>query len=126
MKMMLGDVHQSLLRSVRNAIAADSCLGKWASTGGTAPPLVIEDFSSTPWASLTFVGRRHSIALRLAGPTMEVEAAYDRLVALLTEPAFELKGHFLAEMDVVDVDASIDLDGGMRMAVTVEALTIEE
>ncbi|MFN7175295.1 MAG: hypothetical protein ACK4MX_00240 [Thermaurantiacus sp.] len=126
MRMIFGDVHQSLLRSVRNAIAADSWLGKWSVAGSSEPALVIEDFNSTPWASLTFTGRRHSIALRLTGPTMEVEAAYDRLVALLTEPAFELKGHFRAEIDVVDVDASIDLDGGMRMAVTVEALTIAE
>lgn len=128
MRMILGDVHQSLLRAVRTAIAADVWLGPWmdAEANAKAPPLVIEDFSSQPWASLTYSGSRHTLAFRLTGPVMEVEAAHDRLVALLTEPDFDLKGHFLAEMEVVDVDASIDLDGCMRMELTVEALTIEE
>ncbi len=128
MRALPADVHQKLLRAIRSAIAADPLLGEWLATpGGTArPPLVIEDFQSTPWASMTFSGMRHCLAVRLSGRHLEVEHAYDRLQAVLAEPDFALGGHFLAEIAITDVEAALDLEGGMTMAVTIEALTIEE
>lgn len=127
MRQLPGAVHQRLLRAVRDAIAADSVLGRWMDAeAGARPPLVIEDFATTPWASLTFSGNRHSLAVRLCGPALEVEHAYDRLQAVLTEPEIALPGHFLAEIGVSDVDAELDLEGNMTMAVSIEALTIEE
>jgi hypothetical protein len=128
MRALPGDVHQKLLRSVRAALAADSMLGPWFEQTESAarPPLVIEDFESAPWASMTFSGMRHSLSVKLSGPQMEVESAYDRLQAVLTDPQFDLGSHFLAELEVRHVEAALDLDGGMTMAVTIEALTIEE
>jgi hypothetical protein len=128
MRALPGDVHQALLRSVKSAIAGDSLLGRWLELRepGLAPPLVLEEFSSAPWASMTFSGMRHSLSFRLSGRAIEVEEAYDRLQALLTAPEFALGRHFLAEMEVTDVDAALDMEGGMTMAITIEALTIEE
>jgi len=87
---------------------------------------VIEGFDSSPWASLTFVGERHSLHIRLFGTATAVEGAYDRLRALFTEPDINLPGHVLAEMQLMDSSGEIHPDGRMSLAIQFEALTIEE
>ncbi len=145
MRCSLTDAHIRLLRGVRAIIAADPWFAEWqphADCGsqsarepsapetcrgtGLSPTLVIEDFSSEPWASLTFSGMRHSLAIRLRGAQQSVESAYDRLECLLTEPEIDLPGHFLAEMEMVESDGEIHPDGSMSLGIQFEALTIEE
>lgn len=74
MRMLLTDAHVRLLRAMRSAIAADRWFEPWLD-GRFGPALVIEDFTSEPWASLTFAGMRHAIDIRLSGPNADVEAA---------------------------------------------------
>lgn len=127
MRMQLADAHVRLLRAMRQAIAADRWFDPWLGDGsGAGPALVIEDFSSEPWASLTFTGMRHRIDIRLEGRQVDVEAAYDRLRALMTEPDLELAGHFLAEIALSCTHGEVRDDGGMAMTLSYEALTIEE
>jgi len=135
MRGLLVDAHVRLLRAVRGAIAADPWFDCWLDAGAgeedfscerAGPPLVVEDFASEPWASLTFKGMRHSLAIRLHGGMQAVESAYDRLEALLTEPDLKLPGHFLAEMELIESKGEIHQDGSMTLGIQFEALTIEE
>jgi len=145
MRSNLTNAHIRLLRAVRATIAADPWFAAWCpqaaassdagfddfETGlhagsSSAPTLVIEDFASEPWASLTFSGMRHSLAIRLHGPQLAVESAYDRLECLLTEPDLDIHGHFLADMELVESEGEIHPDGSMSLGIQFEALTIEE
>lgn len=136
MRALLTDAHVRLLRAVRETISADPWFDGWApqaladaassSEAFGVQRLVIEDFASEPWASLTFSGMRHSLAIRLHGTQTAVESAYDRLEALLTEPDLDLPGHFLAEMELVESNGEIHPDGSMSLGIQFDALTIEE
>lgn len=130
MRLPLTDVHVRLLRGVRAAIAGDPLLAPWMA-GGTGPALVIEDFESEPWASLTFTGMRHRLAIRLEGAPAMVEAGRARLLALLDDPDIPVPGHFLAEFALQELACDAGgSDGGSeghgRLIIQLEALTIEE
>jgi hypothetical protein len=125
MRVQLTDAHVRLLRGVRAAISADGWLSQWLE-GGDGPSLVIEDFASEPWASLTFSGMRHRLDIRLAGLEAGVDDAHARLRELLREPELDLPGHFLAELQLVEHVGEIHTDGHKSLAVRIEALTIEE
>ncbi|WP_139810020.1 hypothetical protein [Sphingomonas azotifigens] len=69
-----------------------------------------------PWASVSFTGARHRIALEMAA----TDAAYAWLAAL-PELDLPLRGHLVADLHV----ASRDVERG-RLHVLLEALTVEE
>lgn len=121
---------RALIAAIREAIAQDRYFDQWdcgvASVAAGQPFLAIRGFDSEPWASLTFSGVRHSIALRLHGPIEAVEAAWDRLEALLVAADFPLAGHFLAEFAIGEKCGEIHPDGTMTLAIELEALTIAE
>lgn len=76
---------------------------------------------STDWQSLTFVGERHQIRFRLAGPN--APDLLERLTAGLEDAEFQISGQILADIAVEGTpvhaaDGSISLD--------LEALTIFE
>lgn len=125
MRTMMAGIQIALMRAVRGAIGADRWFDGWWGMDGTAS-LVIEEMESAPWASLTFAGQRHRIGFRLNGPMADVEAAYDRLVAVLTEPDISLPGHVLADMQLAETMGEIHTDGRMSLAILFDALTIEE
>jgi hypothetical protein len=81
---------------------------------------VFEEIRSRSWASLTFTGARHEIALRLEGEGAD-EAA-DRFCANLGAAEFDLKGHLLADIALVKREAA--REGGVR--IRLEALTVED
>lgn len=68
------------------------------------------------WASATFVGARHRLALSLAAGE-----GSERWLAGLDEAEVELRGHLLADLVVTGAERS-----GGRIAVTLEALTVED
>lgn len=132
MRMPLSDVHIRLLRGVRAVIAGDPLLASWMAAEA-GPSLVIEDFESEPWASLTFSGTRHRLAIRLEGPIELVAAGQARLTQLMDEPDIHVPGHFLADLALEVTSgaertafANCDPDGHARLAIQLEALTIEE
>ena len=80
-----------LLRGIRRVIIADPLLAGWLEQpvdqlAGPQPALcnglVIENFHSGPWASLTFSGMRHRLDVRLCGGEAHVVEAYERLKGL--------------------------------------------
>jgi hypothetical protein len=126
MRQLLTDAHVRLLRAVRNAITSDQWLQPWMQMAADGPALVVEDFASEPWASLTFCGMRHRLDIRLSGTQQDVETAYDRLKAILETPEFDLPGHFLAELELIESKGEIHADERMSLTLQLEALTIEE
>lgn len=126
MRGMLADAHVRLLRAVRATVGADRWFDGWSIPDGSGPGMVIEGFESQPWASLTFKGERHQIRIRLEGEMTAVEAAYDRLEAMFTQPELDIPGHVLAEMQLAESHGEIHPDGRMSLAILFEALTIEE
>lgn len=81
--------------------------------------LVIEELRCRDWASLTMVGGRHELDLRLDGPG--APAALALLQAELPDADIAIAGHILAELVVVPGDA----DAG-QVAFTLNALAIHE
>ncbi len=81
--------------------------------------LTFEQIRSREWASITFTGARHEIAIRLGGP--DAEAVADGFVAGLDATEFRLRGHILADIVLVERERTED---GVRLRI--EALTVED
>jgi hypothetical protein len=132
--MNLREAHSGLLRAVRALIADDPLLADWTEDAwtedgwaeGGRPTLVVEDFDSEPWASLTFTGTRHSLLFRLEGPEEAVLGVRRRLCSRLEEPDLKLKGHFLADAELTDVSRESRECGRMSLCLRLLALTIRE
>lgn len=80
---------------------------------------VVEHLRSTPWSSVTFAGARHRLTLRLDG-----EGAGDALARMcehLDYAEFDLPGHILADIELVECECA----EGLARAV-IEALTVKE
>lgn len=110
MRPFTSDGHLLPLRAVRAAM------------GAGAPEMVLEEVVTTEWASATFVGRRHRIAVRLEGAPGIVLQAVERLRVGLAGADVATDLHFLADAELTDVH--LESDGGVA-AVVVDALTIE-
>jgi hypothetical protein len=101
-------------------LSADRVLGRavaaaFAEHGAAA---FIEEIDSTPWASVTFSGARHRLALRLSGPL--AGPAADAVLPDLGEREFALPGHIL-----IDIACAAEARIGGDVLLTLEALTIE-
>lgn len=83
--------------------------------------ILLTEFRSVDWQSLTFIGERHEIELRLPAPNANDLA--ERLTAGLSDAELSIPGHFVADIGlkrppVTNPDGSIGLH--------LEALTIAE
>lgn len=78
--------------------------------------------SEKNWASVTFAGTRHRLALAFAGAEA-VEAA-ESFIAFLPEHEFTIPRQLVADAAVTEVDHRIGPDP--RMEVTVELLLLDE
>ena len=74
------------------------------------------------WASVTFSGTRHEIALRFAGE--DAVAAGERLIAEAGEHEFAVPGQLVADVAVVAVDSMLLPEPATT--VRLEVLTLEE
>ena len=83
--------------------------------------ILLTEFRSTDWHSLTFAGERHRIDLRIPGPG--AAAVADVLTRDLGEAEFSVAGHIVA--DIAVEGAMIEHPDG-AVSVTIEALTVEE
>jgi hypothetical protein len=92
-----------------------------ARAGVARDRILLTEFRSVDWQSLTFVGERHEIRLRIPAPgALEIAL---RLSAGLSDAEFRIPGQIVADIAVVGgprpaEDGSIDID--------IEALTIAE
>jgi hypothetical protein len=78
--------------------------------------------SETPWASITFAGTRHRLALVFAGD--DAVAAGERFVTELAEHEFALPGQLVADASVTEVEHR--LLPSPRLVVQCELLLLEE
>ena len=83
--------------------------------------ILLTDVRSTDWQSLTLVGERHQLHLRIAGENSF--GAAQRMCADLEDAEFHIHGHIVADIALVGEPARAD-DGSTALAI--EALTIEE
>ena len=78
-------------------------------------------FRSTDWQSLTFVGERHRMLLRVPGPGADDLVA--RLVGGLADAEFSIVGQIVADIGL-ERPPTFNSDGSIT--VMIEALTIAE
>ncbi len=75
-----------------------------------------------PWASITFSGARHSFVLRFAGS--EAVSDGERLIVILPDHEFRLRGQLVADATIVRVDH--ELFPAPLMEVECEVLLLDE
>lgn len=83
--------------------------------------ILLTDFRSTDWRSLTFTGERHRIDLRIPGPAAGQVA--ELLTNGLGEAEFAIPGQIVA--DIAVEGAMVEHPDG-AVSLRIEALTIEE
>jgi len=82
--------------------------------------ILLTEFRSVDWQSLTFVGERHEIQLRIPGP--DAEAVATALTGGLSNEEFAIPGQIVA--DIVVIGELRAEDGSVSL--TIEALTIAD
>jgi hypothetical protein len=83
--------------------------------------ILLSEFRSTDWQSLTFIGERHQVHLRIPGPG--ADAIVGRMTADLEDVEFAIPGHIVADI-VLAGPMRRDDDGSI--SVELEALTIAD
>ena len=83
--------------------------------------ILLTYFRSTDWQSLTFIGERHQMELRVPGPDAESLAC--RITDGLTDAEFRIPGQILADINLIG-DPQPGPDGSISLQI--EALTIAE
>ena len=83
--------------------------------------ILLTDYRSVDWQSLTFVGERHEFRFRVPGP--DAQAVVDALTAGLEATEFTLPGQIVADI-ALDPGPALMRDGAISFGI--EALTIEE
>ena len=83
--------------------------------------ILLTEFRSTDWQSLTFIGERHQIRLRIPPPGAERIAA--SLVNGIEDAEFAVPGHVVADIALTS-EPEQRPDGSIL--VELEALTVEE
>lgn len=104
-----------------SAAAAGLFRSLLARAGVERDRVLLREFRSTDWQSLTFIGERHQIQLRIPAPDAALLAG--RLCNGLCDAEFSIAGQFVAEIGlerppVYHPDGSVTLH--------IEALTIAE
>ena len=83
--------------------------------------ILLTDFRSTDWQSLTFIGERHEMKLRVPGP--DAHGLAERLTAGLADAEFSIPGQIVADIGL-ERPPSHHRDGSVSLHI--EALTISE
>ena len=83
--------------------------------------ILLSDFRSTDWQSLTFMGERHVMDLRIPGP--DAAALANRLTDGLADAEFAIPGQIVADIGL-ERPAHENLDGSISLRI--EALTVAE
>lgn len=83
--------------------------------------ILLTDFRSTDWNSLTFAGERHHISLRIPGPGADRVARL--LLDGLEDADFAIPGQIVADINVVGSPIS-QADGAIT--IEIEALTVAD
>jgi len=109
------------MKLAMSAAAAGLLRAILARAGVDRDRILLTDFRSTDWSSLTFAGERHQISLRVPGPRAAMVTAL--LVDRLEDAEFAIPGQIVADIAVVRSSAQ-QPDGSIL--VEIEALTVAE
>ncbi len=107
-----------MIRILMSSAAAALLRAILARAGVTRERILLTDIRSVDWQSLTMVGERHELGIRIPGPTAAEVAA--RLCDGLSEAEFTIPGHVVADIAVDQLAQSAD----GSVILTIEALTI--
>ena len=83
--------------------------------------ILLTDYRSTDWQSLTFVGERHEMRFRIPGPN--AGEAYRTVTSDLAESEVTVSRQILADIAIFGTP-TYEADGSISFGI--EALTIEE
>ena len=83
--------------------------------------ILLTDVRSVDWQSLTLVGERHCIRLRICGDGRA--AVGERITHGLEDAEFAIPGQIVADIAVIDADCD---DDGEGLCIAIEALTVAE
>lgn len=83
--------------------------------------ILLTEFRSIDWQSLTFIGEQHKIRLRIPGPDSAEIAA--RLVNGIEEADWAIPGHVVADIALA---GDPERQGDGSTIIELEALTVEE
>lgn len=89
--------------------------------GVTRDRILLTEWTSVDWQSLTFVGERHQIGLRVSGPDSADVMA--RLTSGLEDAEFEIPGQIVADIAIIGEPGPT---GDGSTTVNIEALTIAD
>ena len=92
-----------------------------ASAGVDRNRILLSNFRSTDWNSLTFAGERHEITLRIPGPNASTVTAL--LIEGLEDADFAIPGQIVA--DITLAQPPVDQRDG-SILIEIEALTVAE
>ena len=90
-----------------------------ARAGVPREQILLTEVRSVDWQSLTMIGERHELSLRIPAPG--AAAIAERLCADLSDAEFEIAGQIVADI-VLAREPRADEDGSVSLAI--EALTI--
>ena len=110
-----------MMKLAMSTAAAGLLRALLARTGVDRNRILLSNFRSTDWNSLTFTGERHHILLRIPGPAAAPVVAL--LVEGLEEADFTIPGQIVADIALTRPPAELD-DGAIM--VEIEALTVAE
>ena len=110
-----------MMKLALSAAAARLLRSLLARAGIDRDRILLTEFRSTDWQSLTFMGERHEMQLRLPGP--DAEALVDRLTTGLADAEFRIPGQIVADIGLTRAPIS-NADGSFSLHI--EALTIVE
>lgn len=110
-----------MMRLAMSPAAAGLLRSLLARTGVERDRILLTEFRSTDWQSLTFIGEQHRIRLHVPQPG--AACISDKLVNGLGECEFSIPGHVVADIALAGEPEEQD-DGSFVL--TIEALTVEE
>lgn len=109
MKLALSPAAACLLRAIINRAGVDRSR------------VLLGEFKSIDWQSLTFIGERHEISLRITGA--DATAVAQRITADLEDDDFAIPGHIVADVRLAQPPIH-HRDGAVSLFI--EALTLQE
>ena len=110
-----------MMRIAMSPAAAGLLRSLLARAGVDRDRILLTEFRSTDWQSLTFIGERHEFQLRVPGP--EAGEILGRLLSGLDDAEFAIPGHLVADIAMVD-EPRRGADGSISVAL--EALTVAD
>ena len=112
-------VHAAVLRAVA-AITGIDPLDR------QKPAMIVESITSQDWASVTFVGATHTIALRLEGDADAIARMTECLAARLPDHDIPVAGQIVADIAVMCSLVDVHPDNIIAQSLTVNLLTIQD